>query len=310
MKRTYPVILICGLLSAAVIAAAALLLLGAESPGRPAAEQAQASVETAGEAAGKDAEVPAGEAADETVDMAVSATGTVSPAREAADAVIPAETAGAVQSGRSAGKAPAAAQPETSAAAVNTELPSSENASEIKVLSPDDLNSLQYLGTGTVCVDSEGLNLRTAPDTNSDVILTIPNDTKLDLYNADTVGWYAVQYNGKTGYVNFRYINTANTEESQQNPPAPDIAPIAGIWYENQELDPRTLTINSDGSFVLQYRGGGSILGTIKANDNNGEISYIFTDNGGDVWGVMSVSSADGKEVLSDGQLGTLSFFR
>ena len=203
-----------------------------------------------------------------------------------------------------------ASQPETSAAAVNTELPSSENASEIKVLSPDDLNSLQYLGTGTVCVDSEGLNLRTAPDTNSDVILTIPNDTKLDLYNANTVGWYAVQYNGKTGYVNFRYINTANTEESQQNPPAPDIAPIAGIWYENQELDPRTLTINSDGSFALQYRGGGSILGTIKANDNNGEISYIFTDNGGDVWGVMSVSSADGKEVLSDGQLGTLSFFR
>ena len=37
---------------------------------------------------------------------------------------------------------------------------------------------------------------------------------------------------------------------------------IASVWFEDA-LDARTLTINDDGTFTLEYKGGGSRVGTV-----------------------------------------------
>lgn len=59
-------------------------------------------------------------------------------------------------------------------------------------------------------------------------------------------------YSGQDGAIHFVRIGDA------------DIYNIAGVWYEADVLDSRTLTINEDGSYTLAYRGGGAAYGTVK----------------------------------------------
>lgn len=71
--------------------------------------------------------------------------------------------------------------------------------------------------------------------------------------------------------------------------PEADISDIVGVWNEADVLDSRTLTVNDDGSFRLDYRGGGAMIGDVKIEysenpDGSPNVWFCFYDNGGDFW--------------------------
>ena len=81
--------------------------------------------------------------------------------------------------------------------------------------------------------------------------------------------------------------------ESQMLTPG-NISELAGTWYEADVLDARTLTISEDGSFSLEYRGGGTLYGNITIEEEetpDGEINYIYSfyDEGGDIWESLAI---------------------
>lgn len=57
---------------------------------------------------------------------------------------------------------------------------------------------------------------------------------------------------------------TAEADDKAAVEGSASVSDIAGTWYEQDALDPRTLTINEDGSFILEYKGGGARYGTVK----------------------------------------------
>ena len=69
-----------------------------------------------------------------------------------------------------------------------------------------------------------------------------------------------------------------------------DYMQIAGVWYEENVLDTRALTIDGDGTYRLAYRGGGSEYGNIKIErqvlgaDDVVNIWYCFYKNDGTLW--------------------------
>jgi hypothetical protein len=71
--------------------------------------------------------------------------------------------------------------------------------------------------------------------------------------------------------------------------PEADISEITGVWNEADVLDSRTLTVNDDGSFRLDYKGGGAMYGKVKIEysenpDGSQTVWFNFYDNGGDFW--------------------------
>ena len=51
------------------------------------------------------------------------------------------------------------------------------------------------------------LNLRKSNSTSSSILATIPKNTKIEIVDKSTSGWYKVKYKGLTGYVSGNYIN-------------------------------------------------------------------------------------------------------
>lgn len=95
------------------------------------------------------------------------------------------------------------------------------------------------------------------------------------------------------------------------------ISDITGIWYEDgtTTLDPRTLTVNADGTFSLQYKGGGALNGTVKVTaeehpDGTRTLWFNFYDEGGDLWTGFPESQTQVQNDLYSGQDGELHFFR
>ena len=239
-------------------------------------------------------------------DSSSSAASTTAASTSASDTTGASEEASAAASTETASQQVSSAAAEEKKEELSAQVPSNANS-----LSDPNIKELEHAGAGSVSVESGGLNLRTTPGTDSDILVSIPNGTQLDLYKSGVTGWYAVQYDGKTGYVSADFIKPIEgSDQKPETTPSSDISPVVGTWNETDALDPRTLTINSDGSFTCAYKGGGAIYGTVQISSHDGSISYIFNDNAGDVWGVMSVTSSNGQELLSDGQLGTLAFVR
>lgn len=69
-----------------------------------------------------------------------------------------------------------------------------------------------------------------------------------------------------------------------------DYMQIAGVWYEENVLDTRALTIDGDGTYRLAYRGGGSEYGNIEIErqvlgaDDVTNIWYCFYREDGTLW--------------------------
>ena len=73
---------------------------------------------------------------------------------------------------------------------------------------------------------------------------------------------------------------------------------IIGTWYEENALDPRTLTVDADGSYELTYRGGGKECGKIEIEiqDIDGTHSnawYCFFKADGSKWEDFRLSWSD-----------------
>ena len=58
----------------------------------------------------------------------------------------------------------------------------------------------------TGVVTATALNIRARPNTNSQILTTVPQGTTLNILGSAD-GWYTVNYNGITGYVSAQYVN-------------------------------------------------------------------------------------------------------
>lgn len=65
--------------------------------------------------------------------------------------------------------------------------------------------------TGIVDTQDSALNIRSKPDTSSDIIGTLDKGTKVTVAPTNDTSWYAYDYNGKQGYVSSNYIKLDQT---------------------------------------------------------------------------------------------------
>ncbi len=63
----------------------------------------------------------------------------------------------------------------------------------------------QPVNAGVVKTGGGRLNLRSKPSADSSIILGIPNNSSVIIFG-QTDGWYVIQYGGKIGYADARYI--------------------------------------------------------------------------------------------------------
>ncbi len=96
---------------------------------------------------------------------------------------------------------------------------------------------------------------------------------------------------------------------------AGNINELVGIWYEADVLDSRTLTIDANGNWTLEYRGGGALYGTVEITeeempDETINYWYTFLDEEGDVWDGVAVPDEGVQDDLYFGQGGEPHFVR
>ena len=65
----------------------------------------------------------------------------------------------------------------------------------------------------TVYIADKNLNVRTAPSTNADVVVTLPKDTQVDYVGTHNEEWSVINYNGAQAYVATRYLRTEERTE-------------------------------------------------------------------------------------------------
>jgi hypothetical protein len=97
----------------------------------------------------------------------------------------------------------------------------------------------------------------------------------------------------------------------------PRIGDIAGVWFEDGEkaLDPRTLTVSRDGTFVLEYKGGGAKNGKVVVEteahpDGTETVWYSFYEEDDALWTGFQRTPEQPQEDLYSGQDGELHFIR
>lgn len=63
------------------------------------------------------------------------------------------------------------------------------------------------------------LNVRKGPSTNYGILGTVPANTEVTIYDYDynDYQWLQVEYNGKTGYINTKYLSSQKTVTARVN---------------------------------------------------------------------------------------------
>lgn len=183
------------------------------------------------------------------------------------------------------------------------------SAKYIKEISDDDTPAQTTVQTeatkpkvlfeGFVDGGEAGVDLLQEPKTGAKTIGKIPNGTVVEFCNGGKVGWYLVHYNGRDGYVQAEYAK----EIEETRPPVSEadkkaFEPIIGMWFEAGEMFPRTLVVSENGDFQLDYRGGGSLYGTVSAETANGETWFCFYDEEHELWGRFRKAADSGMEEL------------
>ncbi len=96
---------------------------------------------------------------------------------------------------------------------------------------------------------------------------------------------------------------TSETASETKAPAAENtasVSDVASVWFEDA-LDARTLTINEDGTFILEYKGGGARYGTVKTDyEEFGDGTkrpwyYLYEDE--DLW-LAFPGDPDGEQLL------------
>ena len=85
---------------------------------------------------------------------------------------------------------------------------------------------------------------------------------------------------------------------------------IAGVWIEDTELDARVMKIEEDGSFTIEFRGGGAMFGTINFVVEDDKPVFEFDLGNGDIMKVNSVAEPGKQEKIEFDSKDFLSFSR
>ena len=117
-----------------------------------------------------------------------------------------------------------------------------------------------------------------------------PDDTKsfwYTFYKNDGTLWNAFGANGEIP-LNDLYAGQSGEPHFARKAEA-YITDIVGVWNEADVLDSRTLTVNEDGTFKLEYRGGGTLFGTVKIEyedhpDGSQTAWFSFYEEDGKMW--------------------------
>lgn len=103
---------------------------------------------------------------------------------------------------------------------------------------------------------------------------------------------------------------TTPASEDKGNDEASYIKGIAGVWLEDTDLDPRVMTIEEDGSFKIEFRGGGAMFGKVKLVMDGDKPVLEFDMGEGDIMKVTSVAEPGKQEEITFDRDGFLSFKR
>ena len=170
------------------------------------------------------------------------------------------------------------------------------SAKYIKEIEDDDTHAQTTVQTeatkpkilfdGIIDSGEASVDLLREPKNGAKTIDKIPNGTWLEFCESGKDGWYSVHYTGRDGYVKAEYAR----KNEDTRPPVSDaekkaLEKIAGMWFEAGEMFPRTLVVAENGDFQLDYRGGGSLYGTVSAETANGETWFSFYDEEHELWG-------------------------
>ena len=81
-----------------------------------------------------------------------------------------------------------------------------------------NIGTMTGMNSGYVITNDSSLNMRSGPNTSSDIIGKIPKDHWLGTLEYDgNPGWYKTNYNGKTGYVSAEFIKLDNWYDSSND---------------------------------------------------------------------------------------------
>lgn len=183
-----------------------------------------------------------------------------------------------------------------------------------------------YLFGGYVATQSGPLNMRSKPDTNSSIIVQIPNDTQLDIYKCDTQGWYLTAYDGKYGYVSADYISSVPsydgadtsaekpdengfyTVTSDPNPGSagPMLSNLTGTFSDGKDTYTFYDCSAYDGKFTAKHADGTTVDGYAKVQymllvDNSKEYWYVLYDGSSNCAGCFRFTGDIPVNELNDG---------
>ena len=138
------------------------------------------------------------------------------------------------------------------------------------------------------------IDLFSEADENSESIRKIESGTQLDIYESDYEGWFMTEMANQDGsfdigFVKSEYIAAIEPYDEGAYSPEPSFTDLVGVWYEADTLDSRTLTVNPDGTYKLEYRGGGASYGKVmieyeEYNDGSRLAWYNFREDDGKLW--------------------------
>ena len=148
------------------------------------------------------------------------------------------------------------------------------------------INPTFYMFSGYVKTDSDNLNLREAANTNSKILDTIPNGTKLDIYSSGTKGWYLTIYNNKRGYVSADFIKRAEGvdpkayhEDSELPASSISVAALAGTWTDMNTFEKLEIREVRDASGNLEIYKGAFTFTDKDGKKTEGSIKLLYTRN-------------------------------
>lgn len=136
----------------------------------------------------------------------------------------------------------------------------------------ESVQSLNKLGQVVNVVSNDTLNIRSQSNADSSKVGEIPANTKVHVTGKATNGWYRVNYNGVTGFVNNGYIKILGDYTQEE-------API-GTRKTNTDLNLRSGP-STDYSVLLTIPRGGIVDYYSKTSDGwakvkyNGKMGYV-----------------------------------
>lgn len=132
--------------------------------------------------------------------------------------------------------------------------------------------------------DSDFLNLREKPTTDSEILVKMPQDAKFEILD-DSDYWYRVQYKNYTGYVNGEYVKISQDKPNNESEPHEPQEPPTTENPTNQDDGNTKKTINKNSDVYSLPLLNSIKVGTVSTNNEikvisvTGKWVYIQNDS-------------------------------